>query len=208
MNYGTQRPGLPTYLVAILATCGGCLLVAIVAGALLAGAAMNSAPGILTRAGILQGEKRYAEAEALLRTAAHSSPNDPMVLNDLAWTLYLEGKYSEGEEFAQRAVARDGSPSNVDTLAHCHLGLKKYAAAEKEFHSALAANPTMAESHDGLGQVYEQRGQLEKALDEYRTAVEEKPGIEGTRDRIARIEAKTAGEKRGKPPHVPESGTQ
>lgn len=190
MSYGAPKPGLPTYLVGILATCGGCLLVVIVLGALLTMAAIKSTPGVMARAGMLEGEKRYGEAEVLLRQALRSSPNDAMVLNDLAWLLYLEGKYAEGEPFAQRAVAQEGNSYNVDTLAHLHLGLKKYAAAEKEFKSALALADS-AESHDGLGQVYEHLGKSDKALAEYRKAVAVKPDIEGTPQRIQRLEAAT-----------------
>lgn len=187
MNYGARRPGVPTYIVAILATCGGCLLVSIVSVALLVNAAINTAPALLGRASVLQAQKRYREAEALLLTAVRKSPNDADVLNNLAWTYYLDGKFSEGEPYAVRAIAINSSPSNIDTIAHIHLGLKRYDAAEKEFNKALGLNPNIAESRDGLGQVYEHRGKFDKALVEYRKAVAANPSIDGTQARIDRL---------------------
>src|SRR5947209_1388857 len=115
MNSGAPRSGIPTAVIAILATCGGCLVIAVVSAVLLANAAMNSTPVLMGRAGALQSQKRYREAETLLLKAVRNSPKDAVVLNNLAWTYYLDGKHAEGEPYAQRAVALDSTANYVDT---------------------------------------------------------------------------------------------
>jgi tetratricopeptide (TPR) repeat protein len=196
MNSGSPRPAVSTPVIAILATCGGCLLITIVAIGLAVNAAVNSAPFLEMRSTTLRTQKRYGEAEALLVTSARKWPNNSRILNNLAWTYYLDGKYSEGEPYARHAVELDGNPNNVDTLAHIDLGLKRYDAAEKEFKSALKAGGNSAESHDGLGQVYERLGRYDKALNEYKSAVDLAPNTEGTQARIDRLKASGHGAKK------------
>jgi tetratricopeptide (TPR) repeat protein len=189
MNFGSPRSRVSTPIIALIATCGGCLLIAIISVVLVAVAAVNSPPFLSMRATTLQNERRYGEAEALLLAAARKSPNDWHILNNLAWLYYLDGKYAQGEPFARHSVEIDRNPYNVDTLAHIDLGLNRYEAAEREFKSALQTRPASAESHDGLGQVYERLGQRDKALKEYNAAIGADPNIEGTQARIDRLQA-------------------
>jgi len=197
LNSPTPRSGLPTIIIVLLGACGGCLLICIVAVVILVNAIKDSTPVALGRAAVLQGQKRYREAEVLLLDAVRKSPNDPTVLNDLAWTYYLDGKSAEGEPYAKRAVSIENSPSNLDTLAHIHLGLKQIDQAEKEFKTVLDRNGNVAESHDGLGQIYESRGHFDKALKEYNRAIALDSSLDGTKERIARLEASGHGSKTG-----------
>jgi Tfp pilus assembly protein PilF len=206
MSYGQPRSGIPTAAVAVLATCGGCLLIAVVAIVVLVNAGINSTPALEARATLMQSQKRYGEAEQLFLQALKKSPNNAAVLNNLAWAYYLDKKYAVGEPYARRAVQLDGNPNSVDTLAHLHLGLRQLDKAEKEFKSALAANPNLGASLDGLGQICEQRGQYAKAIEMYNKAIDAEPTLEGTQERIDNLEShghgakkKPAGKKAARP---------
>jgi len=62
-----------------------------------------------------------------------------------------------------------------------------FDTARKEFKSALAADPNIAASHDGLGQIYEHDGSLDAALAEYKRASDLDPSLEGVRQRLRRV---------------------
>jgi tetratricopeptide (TPR) repeat protein len=154
-----------------------------------AAVAIWNSPEVLDgRAESLREQGRYAEAEAIMRDAAQKAPNNPLILNNLAWVYYLDGQYAMGEPYARRAVALSPNPSYIDTLAHIDLGLQHLDAAEQEFKSVLRVSPKLAESLDGLGQVYERRKKYEQALLQYRKALDANPNIKGTKSRITRIE--------------------
>jgi len=71
---------------------------------------------------IFYGQNRLAEAEGEYRAALERLPNNPEVMNNLAWVLLTRGRsLDEAQELAERAVAR--APSDAaksayqDTLA-------------------------------------------------------------------------------------------
>jgi len=188
MNTNSPRAQTPSYVISILALCGGtfaflCLVVLIFANVFL-----NSKAVLVHRAASLQAMKRYGDAEPLLVAAVKQSPRDAEVANNLAWTYYLDGKYSEGEPHALHSVTLARRYYNLDTLAHIELGLKHYDAAVRDFKAALTLQPNNTYSLDGLGQAYEGRGQPDKALAEYRKAMQNGPGVEGTRERMTSVE--------------------
>jgi tetratricopeptide (TPR) repeat protein len=188
MSAPPDRPRVPAVVLAILGACGGCLLVTVILGVVVVNLAMKSAPVALIRAKVLRDQKRYPESEAMLLQALKHSPRSPILLNDLAWTYYLDHKYAEGEPYAVRAVAARPNGRNLDTLAHIHLGMKRYDAAEKEFTHVLRLRPDSAASLAGLGEVYEAEGRRDKALAEYQKAANIDPSIEGLQGRIRRLE--------------------
>lgn len=188
MNFGAPQPSRPTIVTAVIASCAGCSLITILVIAVATYAIWNSPEVLDGRAESLRDQGQYAEAEAVMRDAERKAPNNPMILNNLAWVYYLDGKYALGEPFARRAVALDSNPSYLDTLAHIDLGLQHLDAAEQEFKTVLRVRPNLAESLDGLGQVYEQRKKYDQALDQYRKALNANPNIQGTKARIDRIE--------------------
>jgi tetratricopeptide (TPR) repeat protein len=196
MSLLRRTPQVPTYATGIVGIVGGLILAVTVAMILIAYAWLNSTQVLIRRAAKLQDVKRYRDAEPLLLAAQRQSPNDPVLANNVAWTYYLDGKYAEGEPFAVRSVSLQRSYYNLDTLGHIELGLGRYVEAATHFKAALHLRANNTYSHDGLGQVYEKLGRFGEALKEYKRAMQDTAGVEGTRERIKRLERQLTQQKR------------
>lgn len=105
---------------------------------------------------------RYSEAESVLRAALTEAPNDPSVLNNLAW-LYATGPYSfrhpeEALKLARRAASLNPAPDILDTLAEAYFVNGRYADAVSTIDEAIAEGGDL---HDYL---LKQKAKFEKAL--------------------------------------------
>ncbi len=76
-------------------------------------------------------------AMADYQSALALAPNDPFVLNNIAWTLYLIGNDTEALSYAQQAVAGDPQAFTVDTLAHILASLGRNDEALAQFERAM-----------------------------------------------------------------------
>lgn len=97
-------------------------------------------------------------------------------LNQGALEAIAEGRFEAAEELLQKAL-RSGESSGV---LHNSLGQLYYARGELylaawEFEIASKALPHRAEPWNNLGLVYEASGRLDKAVDEYRRALDADP---------------------------------
>ena len=197
MSYGsTPRKGLHPAFYIVAAGCGGCFLLIVGICVIAYVAATNSPSVIGTQAEVLMRQKRYDEAEALWEKLAQKDPGNSVLLNQVAWCCYLDGSYRKGETFALRSVKIAPDGSNIDTLAHIYLGEKRYDEAYVQFKTALKLKPNIAESYDGLGQVYEARGDLTRAVAAYTKAYDIASGtnktVDGLQDRLIEARKKLA----------------
>ncbi len=115
----------------------------------------------------LEREGKWVQAEKDFLEALELSPEQPMVLNYLAYTwLDLENdeKYEEALKMLQRAVSlRQGSGAVADSLGWAYYRLQEYQEALEELEKAITFEPEDPTINDHLGDVYWKLGRLIEA---------------------------------------------
>lgn len=133
-----------------------------------------------------QQAKALTEFQALLR----KHPKDAGLLNDIGYSYYNRGKWSEAETYLRRSVAAD----KTNTRAWMNLGMslaqqEKSTEALEVFSKAV----TPAEAHASLAFVLASKpDRKEKAVAEYRQALALEPTLPIAREALDRLEKGTA----------------
>ncbi len=128
------------------------------------------------RAGSLLGQRRYAEAEALLRKAHRLRPDCPDILNKLGSALWEQGFPAQSEPFFTRAC--ELKPD--DWIIRNNLGLAFWdqgrpAEAAECYRQVLNQNPDLLDARMNLGVVLSDLGKFDEALEHLREAVRRDP---------------------------------
>ena len=190
------RNNASIWILGILGAFGGCALIFVIAIAFAVSTFQRSSAFHSARARSMQNQRNFAEAEKEWRIAYEVKKDDPSVLNNFAWCLYLEGKNAEAESLAQTAVKLNpGRLNYMDTLAHIHFGLQKYDLAEKEFKQVVKTEPTHGYSYQGLGHIYEHKKDYAQAQGCYIKAPDRARPVEGLEEDLKRIEKLVAKDK-------------
>ena len=117
-------------------------------------------------------QERYDEAESVFREALAVHPEDAVILNDLGYMNADRGvRVEEALTFIEMALKLD--PHNghyLDGRGWALYRLKRFAEAEKSLRKALAKEDD-AVVLDHLGDVLQQRGKLQEALECWRRAL-------------------------------------
>lgn len=115
------------------------------------------------------GFVRHRSAEAIALEAAHKAYADGLYENARAGYREVLGG-SPGSR-ALRLDARRG-------LARTLMELGEYRAALREFDRAIAADPDFGAAYANRGILYDRMGRYERAVDDYRKALELDPGLD------------------------------
>jgi Flp pilus assembly protein TadD len=129
-------------------------------------------------ADLLMKQRRYAEAETLLRPALRLRPDDADILNMLGAAIWEQGRPSEAEHFFSRA--HEIRPNDAAILNH--LGLARWdqgrsADAADCYRRALKLNPHLVDAQMNLGVVLSDLGEFDEALDWLHGVVRERPNM-------------------------------
>ncbi len=114
----------------------------------------------------------YDRAIADFDEAIRLSPNFRDAYNSRAWVLFKAGKLEEARLDADKAVAFERSPDNLDTRGHILLALGDTQDALNDFNAALREKPNSISSLWGRGEAYEAGGLLTEALADFKRASE------------------------------------
>ncbi len=101
------------------------------------------------------------------------------------WKLIQDGEYHRAElTFAE---ASDLAPADASLLVG--LGVSRHLLVKDEqaaaaFHRALTLDPGAIQAHKFLGDIYDQRGEIETALRHYETAARQDPADAGIKGRV------------------------
>lgn len=110
--------------------------------------------------------KQWPLAEADFKKALELNPDQPQVLNYLAYTWADMGvRLEEAREMLEKAVklaARDGHI--VDSLGWAYYRLGRYEDAERELERAIVMVPAEAVVNEHLGDVYWKLGRKREAV--------------------------------------------
>jgi peptidoglycan/xylan/chitin deacetylase (PgdA/CDA1 family)/uncharacterized caspase-like protein len=91
----------------------------------------------------LYREKKYQEALEKFQAAVELKPNDPVLLNNLAFLYYAMGKYPEAVANLQKTLQIDPKRKEAHSnLADAYVKMGKKAEAKQEYEQFLALNPS------------------------------------------------------------------
>jgi tetratricopeptide (TPR) repeat protein len=141
---------------------------------------------MIRRAEILLEQKRYAEAESLLRQSPTDTENPARALSLLSLALAGQNRYPEALEVANQAIATD--PSNVAGLfarSRSMRGLGKLCEAEEAIREALRLAPEDPVVWLELLSVLVVRGRWKEVLDTAEERLKQDP--ESTQVRTLRM---------------------
>lgn len=123
-------------------------------------------------------QKRYAEAEDLLRQALQARPDDAAAALWLGATLNRLGRHAEALEQLTQARTLDPEQVGVDyEVGVAHFGLKQYGRAVKALERAVEQEPERAMAHYYLGLAQHRRGAYRSAVPQLQRAAELAPQL-------------------------------
>jgi tetratricopeptide (TPR) repeat protein len=136
----------------------------------------------------LERSKQWPLAEADLQHALELEPEQPYVMNYLAYTWVDQGEHlDEALKMLQRAVElKPDDGFIVDSLGWVYFRLGQYDKAVAKLERAVELEPADATITDHLGDAYWKAGRTNEARYQWRRALLFKPEP----DRVAPIEAK------------------
>jgi len=116
---------------------------------------------------------RWDEAQADLRAALASAPDQPEVLNYLGYTWVDRGEnFDEALSMIQRAAAlRPDSGAITDSLGWAHFKRGDYETALELLERAVLLSPSDSTINDHLGDVYWRHGRRIEARFQWRRAI-------------------------------------
>jgi len=147
---------------------------------------------------------RADESLRVLREAQKTSPDNPMVQNNLGYLLLEQGRDLE-EAAALIEASAKATPDNgnvVDSLGWAQFKLGKTAEAEATLRRAAELSPFSPEVRKHLGEVLVKQGKLAEAAEQWERALAfvfpDRPALEKRlgelRVRLAREQARKVGE--------------
>jgi len=123
--------------------------------------------------GILREKQgRLEEAEKELLHAEELSPYEASAYAELGHLYIRQGRMAEAVRQLYVSASQMNDPISWDDLGDLYLRIGQIENAEHAYLSALDANPYDSESHVGLGQIYEKRGDAARAEKEYKIALQ------------------------------------
>lgn len=115
---------------------------------------------------------------AYLEKQIEQNPDSTELLTDLFNAYNQQGNVSKATEIAKRLMKTEPSAETVREIAQMRLENGRPEAALKAYDRAVKQGAQLqAEDHFNRGTAYQKMGQLAKARQEYRTAIEKKEGF-------------------------------
>ena len=142
----------------------------------------HSASGnaVTALANLYMRQKRFADAEAMLRKLVVAHPEDAIAHVQLGRVLAAEAKYDDAATELETGLKLDpNNASAVRDLADVDSLNKKDAAAEPLYRQLLKAQSGNAELHHALGKSLLEQHKFPEAQEEFLAAVKLKPDFGG-----------------------------
>jgi tetratricopeptide (TPR) repeat protein len=129
---------------------------------------------------------RYKDSDRIYEEALKIDPKSALLLNNYGYSLAERGvQLQRALEMAKQAVAAE--PENaayLDTYGWVFYRLEKYEDAATYIEKAIATGKASAVVQEHLGDIYLKLGQREKALMQWKKALEMDPKNESAKEKI------------------------
>jgi tetratricopeptide (TPR) repeat protein len=137
---------------------------------------------------VYDGLKMYEESDSLYEAALRLRPENPLVLNNFAYSLAVRNmQLDRALEMSTKAVGIEPENSSyLDTIGWIYFRLGRYAEAEENISRALSKGDASAEVLEHMGDVQYKLGREEQALDYWRRALELAPENESLKEKASR----------------------
>lgn len=136
----------------------------------------------LALADTLADAGRYEEAVKGLKSALRTLPHEPRLLGRQAELLARQGQHYEAVEFAREALEQgDELPQVAAQLAESLLAIGDEAGAVAAASQALRENDGLVAARRIRGLARVRRGEIEKAIKDFKKVLAAEPGDEETR---------------------------
>jgi len=122
-------------------------------------------------------QKRFSDAERLLRKLIVLSPNNAGAHLQLGRMLIISGKNEEAASELEQGIKLDPDPKAERDLADLYLDMGKYDQASKFYTALLSLHPDDAALHHGLGRMLLKQKNFPAAQQELTKAVQLKPDL-------------------------------
>lgn len=142
----------------------------------------------------------FGESEKWFSKALKYSPDDPRILCDFGFSMYVQGRYQEAEVKLRKAVA---IAPELDR-AHNHLGLVLAQLGDNEgaFNAFRMANCTPAQAYTNLAVILATKGQTDDARQHLEFAKTVHPVDHAMQERLTNLESVVAHQASAQP-HLP-----
>jgi Flp pilus assembly protein TadD len=128
------------------------------------------------KASELIDDRRFAEAEPLLREALGLQPDDPDIINKLGSALFNQGRTVEAEALFVRAnELRPNHGLIINNLGASRWDQGRLDEAIELYQQALSVEPELFDARMNLGVVLSDVGRFDEALEMLRSALEIRP---------------------------------
>jgi tetratricopeptide (TPR) repeat protein len=140
--------------------------------------APESADALAALTNFYMAQKRFADAEGLLRKLVVLHPNDAGAHFQLGRMLAIAGKNDEGAAEMEAGLKLDPADTKAERdLADLYSDSKKYDEAQKHYRALLASYPNDADLHYGAGRMLLKQKQYAEAERELLRTVQLKPDL-------------------------------
>ena len=126
---------------------------------------------------VFSRDKRWAEAEAVLRKFLQQKPASTAIRVQLGRVLLAQGRKDEGMAELEAVVKDFPDPAAERELAGLYLEAKQYEPAAMHYRHLLARDPKNAELHHALGIALTAQGKFAEAEAELVAAVNANPDL-------------------------------
>ena len=135
-------------------------------------------------------QKKYPEAEAMLRKLVAADPQNSSARAQLGRLLDEQGKHDEAaQELQQGLAANPGDPQAALELGTLYIKANRYPEAEQQFRLAVQKMPKDAEAHLALGSLLMHVKKYPEAQQELLLAVQLKPDLADAYGNLAVVAA-------------------
>jgi tetratricopeptide (TPR) repeat protein len=139
-------------------------------------AAPDSVDAMTALANLYQRERRFSDAEPLLRQLVAFHPNDAGAHLQLGRMLAISGHKQDAVSELETGLKLDPSDHHAQRdLAELYGELGKYDEAQEKYRVLLASEPGDAELHDGYGRALLKQKKFAEAQQELMKAVQLRP---------------------------------
>jgi tetratricopeptide (TPR) repeat protein len=140
--------------------------------------APESADALAAVTNFYMGQKRFADAEALLRKLVVLHPSDASAHLQLGRMLAISGKNDEAAAELEAGLQLDPSDSKAERdLADLYADSGKYNQAQKLYGALLVSHPNDAGLHYGVGRMLLKQKQYAQAEQELLRTVQLQPDL-------------------------------